>query len=95
MGGNWIWLIPVALILSGVATTWIRAKHGYPIASRRGPHGEWHVPSGTPSQADELKEALSTSEAKLANLEERVRVLEKIVTDTSTKLGEEIERLRD
>jgi hypothetical protein len=100
MSMAWVWVaIPICIFLSSVATTWIRAKYGYPIEPR-GPHGrrsrgEWHVPAGAPGQVDKLKDALAASESKLAKLEARVRVLEKIVTDTSSRLGEEIERLRD
>jgi hypothetical protein len=97
MNMTWVWVaIPICIFLSSVATTWIRAKYGYPIEPRgRRSRGEWHVPTGAPGQAEKLKDALASSEAKLAQLEERVRVLEKIVTDTSSRLGEEIDRLRD
>jgi hypothetical protein len=36
---NWVWAaIPITAILAGVLTTWIRARHGYPL-DRRGRRG--------------------------------------------------------
>jgi len=97
MNITWVWVaIPICIFLSSVATTWIRAKYGYPIEPRgRRSRGEWHVPARMSGPAEKLKDALAPGEAKLAQLEERVRVLETIVTDTSSRLGEEIDRLRD
>ena len=42
-----------------------------------------------------LESALAERDALIAQLEERVRVLERIATDPSARLREEIERLRD
>jgi hypothetical protein len=93
----WVWiLIPIFAILAGVASTWIRVVHGYPPHSRRAQRrGEWHVPSSeSPDEVRTLKEALTKSETKIADLEERIRVLERIATDGSAKLRDEIDRLR-
>ena len=77
-----------------IITTAIRAKHGYPV------EGEW---GGMSHKADSLDtsrkiELLSSENAalvgKLARLEERLSVLERIATDRSIRLGEEIEALR-
>jgi hypothetical protein len=91
MRDNWIWvLIPITAILAGVFTTWIRARHGYPLDRRGGRRGEW-------PQANELaqlKETLGARDATIAKLEERVRVLERIATDKSAALRDEIDRLR-
>jgi hypothetical protein len=89
---NWVWvLIPIAAILSGVATTWIRARHGYPLDSRR--HGRRGA-GGAAEDIETLKSSLAARDATIAKLEERVRVLERIATDRPTALREEIERLR-
>lgn len=77
-----------------VITTWIRAKHGYPLGDGMG--GQVH-PSRRPSDhvAKQIEVALAERDAVLANLEERVRVLERIATDDPKRLGAEIESLRN
>jgi hypothetical protein len=90
MDHNWVWVaIPITGILAGVVTTWIRAKHGYPL-DRRGRHGDG--PRG--GEIAELKAAVASRDALIAKLEERVRVLERIATDKPAALRDEIERLR-
>jgi hypothetical protein len=99
MSMAWVWvLIPIAAIFAGVASTWIRVRHGYP-ASRfgelhRGGHGKWHMPEPDMAATSAVKEALAAAENKIANLEERVRVLERIATDRSAGLRDEIDGLR-
>src|SRR5688500_7984580 len=44
---------------------------------------------------NDLESALAERDALIAQLEERVRVLERIATDPSARLREEIDRLRD
>jgi hypothetical protein len=76
-----------------MVTSWIRAKHGYPL------EGEW---GGSITKADpegERKIALLTSENdklhnQVSRLEERIAVLERIATDTPSRLSAEIEKLR-
>ena len=37
MNHSWVWVaIPITAILAGVLSTWIRARHGYPLDHRRG-----------------------------------------------------------
>jgi hypothetical protein len=47
------------------------------------------------SRRSDLEGALAERDALIAKLEERVRVLERIATDDSARLREEIESLRD
>jgi hypothetical protein len=75
--------------LAGVVTTWIRARHGYPL-DRHGRRGEW--PQG--GEIADLKAAVASRDAIIAKLEERVRVLERIATDKPATLRDEIDRLR-
>jgi hypothetical protein len=51
---------------------------------------------GRPPQhvAKQIEVALAERDATIANLEERVRVLERIATDSSSRLSDEIDRLR-
>jgi hypothetical protein len=92
-------LIPVVAIAAGpvgwVATTWIRARHGYPL---EGKNGALIERSGDIS--DERRIVLLTTEnerltGKVGRLEERLAVLERIATDPGTRTYQEIEALRD
>ena len=86
--------IIVMSTLGWIATSWIRAKHGYPLEN------EW---SGLVYK-DELPEsarqiALLTSEngdlrAQMSRLEERMAVLERLATDPGERTAREIEQLR-
>jgi hypothetical protein len=84
----------VALSMSGwVITSWIRAKHGYPL------EGEWGgTVQKTDPDADRKVELLSSENEKLhgkiSRLEERIAVLERIATDKPSRLSAEIENLR-
>jgi hypothetical protein len=76
-----------------IATSWIRAKHGYPV------EGEW---GGTTSKDDPKAarqiELLSNENeqltGKVTRLEDRIAVLERIVTDKPARLSAEIDGLR-
>lgn len=76
-----------------MVTSWIRAKHGYPLDA------EW---GGAVTKADpeaDRKIALLTSEndklhGQVTRLEERIAVLERIATDVPSRLTAEIEKLR-
>lgn len=76
-----------------IITTWIRARHGYPIEN------EWNgVVHRTDNDADRKITLLSADNEKLAGqisrLEERIAVLERIATDKSVRLSDEIDGLR-
>ena len=79
-----------------IVTTWIRAKHGYPIEN------EWGgMVTATSPDTDRKIELLSTENGKLVDkisrLEERIAVLERIATESNSRaaqLGEQIDRLR-
>ena len=77
-------------------TTWIRAKHGYPVEN------EWGgMVSPTSPDADRKIELLSTENGrlndKIGRLEERIAVLERIATESNSRaaqLSDQIDRLR-
>jgi hypothetical protein len=84
----------IAMSMAGwIITSWIRAKHGYPL------EGEW---GGTVTkqdpEADRKIELLSNENeqlvGKIGRLEERIAVLERIATDKPSRLSAEIENLR-
>lgn len=87
-----IWIVGIST-LGWVVTTAIRAKHGYPI------EGEW---GGTVEKRDGdaskkatlLVEENQALKGKVELLEDRLKVLERIATDPSRQLADDIERLR-
>jgi hypothetical protein len=78
-----------------IITTAIRAKHGYPIEN------EWGVTIGKDGdlglkrQNELLERENEMLRGKVGRLEERMSVLERIATDTPTRLTAEIDKLRD
>lgn len=93
-GGSGFVLAIIAMSFGGwIITSWIRAKHGYPL------EGEW---GGTVTkqepEANRKIELLTSENDKLhgqvSRLEERIAVLERIATDAPSRLTAEIERLR-
>ena len=76
-----------------IITTWIRAKHGYPV------EGEWGGMVAKSDLADKRKvELLEAENGKLhgqvSRLEERIAVLERIATDPAERTAREIDALR-
>jgi len=92
-GPNFVIAIVFISTMGWVLTSWIRARHGYPLEN------EW---SGTSSQVDpaaERKIELLTNEndrltGQIGRLEERIAVLERIATDPAERTAREIENLR-
>lgn len=93
-GGPGFVLAIIAISTGGwLISTWIRARHGYPVEN------EW---SGTARKGDpdaERKiELLAAENARLtgqiSRLEERIAVLERIATDPAERTAREIDSLR-
>ncbi len=93
--GGPAFVIAIIAVCTGgwLISTWIRAKHGYPIEN------EW---GGSVTRNDpeaERKVGLLTSEneklhGKVTRLEERIAVLERIATDPAARTAREIDELR-
>lgn len=96
-GGPTFVIAIIALSIGGwMFTTWIRAKHGYPVENEWG--GTVHR---TDPDADRKIALLTDDNAKLADkigrLEDRISVLERIATDANgpaAQLADQIDRLR-
>ncbi len=96
-GGTTFVLAIIALSIGGwMFTTWIRAKHGYPVENEWG--GTVHR---TDADADRKIALLTDDNAKLAGqiarLEERIAVLERIATENNgqaAQLADQIDSLR-
>ena len=75
-----------------VITTWIRARHGYPI-------DEWSDGSGsgeieTRRAAELMARENDQLKGQIGRLEERIATLERIATDPSERISREIDGLR-
>ena len=90
-------LIPVTAIamspLAWVATTWIRAKHGYPLEDEKGNP----IPRSDPDAKRTIELLTGENErqaGQISRLEERIAVLERIATDPAERTAREIDALR-
>lgn len=90
-------LIPVTAVamspLAWVATTWIRAKHSYPLEDDKGNP----VTRSDPTAARTIELLTNENErqaGQISRLEERIAVLERIATDPAERTAREIDALR-
>lgn len=87
-------IIVVATTLGWVVTTWMRVRHGYPL---EGSWGQALKPAVNPEQVERIR--LLTAEnaqmaAELSAIKERLVTLERIATDSGSRLAHEIDRLK-
>ena len=92
-GSSFIVAIVLICTAGWIFNNWIRAKHGYPLED------EWGGKTAKIDIDGDRKIALLSNEnealnGKIGHLEERIAVLERIVTDKAGRLSEEIENLR-
>ena len=88
-GPNFVLAIIAISTIGWIITTFIRARHGYPL------EGEW---GGKVSKEDPASARLVAEnealKADVGRLEERLKVLERIATDPSRQLADDIDNLR-
>ena len=92
-GGNGFVLLIIGMAMVGwIVTTAIRAKHGYPLED------DWGNPVHPIRKEDEATKTLAAEnehlKATIGKLEDRLKVLERIATDPSRQLSDDIEKLR-
>src|SRR5688572_31204114 len=77
-----------------ILTTWLRIKHGYPL---EGSWGQTVYPRSNDETVERVK-LLSTENAQLraelGAIKDRLATVERIVTDDSHRLSQEIDQLR-
>lgn len=92
-GPTFVVVIVAITMIAWVLTTAIRAKHGYPLMDDCGNTVQPRNPGG-----DEATRKLVVEneqlKATVGRLEERLKVLERIATDPSRQLSDEIDQLR-
>ncbi|MEL7188756.1 MAG: hypothetical protein AAGK17_04315 [Pseudomonadota bacterium] len=85
-------LLIIAISTAGwLINNWIRARHGYALEN------EWGGKTEKPDHAENQRLKAENRELndKLDSMQDRMVVLEKIVTDRGYSLSNEIEALRD
>jgi hypothetical protein len=92
-GPNFIVSIIIICTAGWLINNWIRAKHGYALED------EWggKTAKSDPNTTRTIELLTSENEGlnnKVGHLEERIAVLERIVTDKAGRLSDEIENLR-
>ena len=91
-GGPGFVIAIIAVSYGGwILNNWIRAKHGYALEDEWGGKSERR----DSDEAKQLKAENNRLHEKLDAMQDRMIVLEKIVTDKGYTLSEEIEALRD
>lgn len=87
-------LIPIAAVTVGpicwAFTTWVRARHGYPLTDRKGRDEVLPIAR----QNELLKSENDKLVGQVSRLEERIAVLERIATDPAERTAREIDALR-
>ena len=81
-------------IVSWVFVTWLRIKHGYPLETSWGKPLE---PKATAETAERFKLIAAENaqlRAELGSMKDRLANVERIVTDDSHRITQEIESLR-
>ena len=86
-------LFTICMTAGWVITTWIRAKHGYPVEDTFGGHVKPIKNIEIEGLKRQVEKDLAERDRTIANLKERVQVLEQIVTDRDSRLNDEISRL--
>jgi hypothetical protein len=92
-GENFVMAIIAISTIGWLVNNWIRARHGYALED------EWGGKTVKSDPNAERKIELLSSEnaglnSKIGHLEDRIAVLERIVTDKSSRLSDEIDNLR-
>lgn len=91
-------LIPIAAITVGPTAwafnNWVRAKHGYPIETKKGRLISRDGELSTTRQTELLVAENEKLHGQISRLEERLAVLERIATDPAERVSREIDALR-
>ena len=87
-------IVGLAAVLGWVFTTWLRVKHGYPLD---GAWGQAMYPKTSDETTERIKllsQENAQLKAEMGAMKDRLANVERIVTDDSHRLTQEIEALR-
>jgi len=87
-------LIGMAGVLGWVFTTWLRIKHGYPLDGAWGQAIYPKTSDETIERVKLLSQENAQLRAEMGAVKDRLANVERIVTDDSHRLTQEIESLR-
>lgn len=77
-----------------VMTSWIRARHGYPVENEFWGHSHKDDSPDATRQIELLSTENAGLKGQVGRLEERIAVLERIATDPAERTAREINNLR-
>ena len=88
--GFWtfVFAISVVSIVGGIVNNWIKARHGYPLPE------EGCRRSSSGPRVDAVYAENQELKKRLAEVTDRLAVLERIATDPAERVSREIESLR-
>lgn len=93
---NWGILVPIAAItigpISWAFNNWVRARHGHPLERYEGEFEQRDAAKD--KEVDRLLADNERQARELADLKERIHVLERIATDPAERTAREIDALR-
>lgn len=89
-----ITLISVAGVAGWVVTTWLRVKNGYPLEGMWGQSLHPKTSSAEMERIKLLSQENAQLQAEMGSLKDRLANVERIVTDDSHRLVQDIEALR-
>jgi hypothetical protein len=93
-GPQFVLAIIAIATFGGILKTWVRAHHGLPDRDRPGRRGRRQAADDI-VEVERLKAENARLTDRLEASEDRLAVLERIVTDKSYSLASEIEALRE
>lgn len=94
------WIIGGGMLLGAIAimawlfTTWLRIKHGYPLETSWGKAIEPRITTEAAERFKLISTENAQLRAELGAVKDRLANVERIVTDDSHRLTQEIENLR-
>ena len=88
--GFWTFVLVISIvsIAGGVINTWIKARHGYPI------EGEGSGSRMSKGKVEAICAENAQLKERLAEVTERLAVLERLATDPAERVSRQIEELR-
>lgn len=84
---TFVFAISALSIVAGIVNNWVKARHGYPIEEER------DLPAPKKGEMLAIRTENQKLKATVGRLEDRLKVLERIATEPSRHLADEIDEL--